>query len=101
MQQDKSNQRLVFISHSSKDTWVAKQIAHAVSGCGATAFLDEHSIEAGKDFDEEIRKSLNQSHELLVLLTPWALTRPYIWAELGVAWGRGILIIDWHFAWSD
>jgi hypothetical protein len=78
MQPDTSNQRLVFISHSSKDTWVAKQIARAIFDCGAMTFLDEHDIEAGKDFDEEIRKSLNNSHELLVLLTPWALTRPYI-----------------------
>ena len=28
-----------------------------------------------------------------MLLTPWALTRPYIWAELGAAWGRQIPIV--------
>jgi len=28
-----------------------------------------------------------------VLLTPWALERPYVWAEIGAAWGRRIPIV--------
>jgi hypothetical protein len=28
-----------------------------------------------------------------VLLTPWALDRPYVWAELGAAWGRRMPIV--------
>jgi hypothetical protein len=34
-------ERLVFVSHSGQDTWVAKQIAREVAACGATPFLDE------------------------------------------------------------
>lgn len=93
MQQDALNSRLVFISHSSKDTWVAKQIAREVSLCGATPFLDEADVEVGEDFDEKILDFLERAHELLVLLTPWALDRPYVWAEIGAAWGRRIPII--------
>lgn len=93
MQSDSLTTRLVFISHSGKDTWIAKQIAREVSDCGATPFLDEAGIEIGDDFEEKILTSLNLAHELLVLLTPWALDRPYIWAELGVAWGRQIPIV--------
>ena len=85
--------RFVFISHSVKDTWVARQIAREVSACGATPFLDEDAVEIGDDFEEKILTSLNQADELLVLLTPWALGRPYVWAELGVAWGRKIPIV--------
>jgi len=29
----------------------------------------------------------------VVLLTPWALERPYVWAEIGAAWGRRIPIV--------
>ena len=29
----------------------------------------------------------------MVLLTPWALERPYVWAEIGAAWGRRIPIV--------
>jgi len=84
---------LVFISHSGKDTWVAKQIAREVSLRGATPFLDEANIEVGEDFEESILSFLEQAHELLILLTPWALDRPYVWAEIGAAWGRRIPIV--------
>ena len=85
--------RVVFVSHSSKDTWVAKQIAAHISQCGARPFLDEADIEVGEDFEEEILEFLEKADELVVLMTPWALERPYVWAELGVAWSRRIPII--------
>jgi hypothetical protein len=85
--------RLVFISHSGTDTWVAKQIAREISTCGAVPFLDQVEIEFGENFEAKIRASLAQADELLVLLTPWALERPYVWAELGAVWGKGIPII--------
>jgi hypothetical protein len=77
--------RLVFISHSTRDTWVAKQIAEHVTRCGAKPFLDEADIEVGDDFEREILESLEKADELLVLMTPWALKRLYVWAELGAA----------------
>jgi TIR domain len=88
-----STERLVFISHSGADTWVARQIAREVVSCGAVPFLDEAQIEIGADFEEDILNSLEKAHELVVLLTPWALDRPYVWAEIGAAWGRRIPIV--------
>jgi hypothetical protein len=87
------NSRLVFISHSSADTWVAKQIAREIKARGATPFLDEAQVDAGADFEEDILNFLERAHELVVLLTPWALDRPYVWAEIGAAWGRRIPIV--------
>ncbi len=84
---------LVFISHSGADTWVARQIAKEVTARGATPFLDEADIEIGADFEEQIQEFLGKADELVVLLTPWALERPYVWAEIGAAWGRGIPIV--------
>lgn len=86
-------QRLVFVSHSSRDTWVAKQIAFGIRNAGAEPFLDEAEIEVGGDFEEDILAFLEKAHELVVLLTPWALERPYVWAEIGAAWGRRIPIV--------
>ena len=77
--------RLVFISHSGPDTWVANQIAREIEARGATPFLDEAQIDAGADFEEDILNFLERAHELVVLLTPWALDRPYVWAEIGAA----------------
>lgn len=85
--------RLVFVSHSGVDTWVARQIARAIEEVGATPFLDEAEIDVGADFEEDILAFLEKADELVVLLTPWALERPYVWAELGAAWGRRIPIV--------
>jgi len=84
---------VVFISHSGVDTWVAKQIARGIETCGAAPFLDEANIAVGEDFEDRIRDALYQAKELLVLLTPWSITRPYVWAEVGAAWFRRIPII--------
>jgi hypothetical protein len=73
----------VFISHSSIDTWVATQIATHVKYAGAETFLDEADIEHGDDFDDEIVKASKNCTELLLLLTPWSVERPYIWLEIG------------------
>lgn len=51
--------------------------------CGADTFLDETDIDHGDDFEEAILKAEESSTELLVLLTPWALERIYIWLEIG------------------
>jgi hypothetical protein len=74
----------VFISHSSKDTWVAMQIATHVRRTGAGTFLDEADVEHGDDFEEEIVKASKLCTELLVLLTPWSIERPYVWLEIGL-----------------
>ncbi len=77
MEEDlRKKNRLVFVSHSSADTWVAKQIAREIEAHGATAFLDEAQVEAGADFEEDILNFLERAHELVALLTPWALDRP-------------------------
>lgn len=88
-----SGQRLVFVSHSGRDTWVAKQIAAEIAERGATTFLDEAEIRVGSDHEQDIRSALAHADELVVLLTPWALEPPYVWAEMGAAWVRGIPIV--------
>jgi hypothetical protein len=84
----------VFISHSGRDIWVAKQLARVFAEQGATVFLDAINIDAGSNFAEEIRSNLRRANELVVLWTPWALDRPFILAEVGGAWTRGIPIIQ-------
>jgi hypothetical protein len=86
-------QKLVFVSHSGEDTWVARQIAREIEARGARPFLDEADVDVGADFEEDILAFLDQATELLVLFTPWSLERPYVWAEIGAAWIRRIPII--------
>lgn len=89
----KVNKRLVFVSHSGQDMWVAKQIAKEIAARKAKPFLDEADIDVGAEFEEDILDFLDRAHELLVLFTPWSLERPYVWAEIGAAWIRRIPII--------
>lgn len=83
----------MFISHAGADTWVARQIAREVSATRAQPFLDEANIDVGAEFEDDIRNFLDLADELVVLFTPWALQRPYVWAEIGAAWIRRIPII--------
>lgn len=88
-----ANSQLVFVSHAGEDTWVARQIAREIDARGAMPFLDETDVDAGAEFEEDIREFLDKADELLVLVTPWSLERPYVWAEIGAAWIRRIPIV--------
>ena len=91
---------LVFISHSGMDTWLARQISHHCQRSGAKTFLDETQINVGAEFEEEIRDALDEANELLVLATPCAIERPYVWAEIGAAWIRRIPIVGILYGFS-
>ena len=83
----------VFVSHASSDKWVAGQIAKELGLVGADHFLDSKVLETGDQLDGALRSALNDADELLVLLTPAALQRPYVWIEIGAAWSQGKRII--------
>ncbi len=84
----------VFISHSSIDTWVAKQIARYINDFGAATFLDVEDIDHGDDVDEQIRIAAASADELLVFLTPWSKSRPYVLMETGIFWGSRRRIVS-------
>lgn len=83
----------VFVSHASSDRWVAGQIAKELAEVGVDTYLDSNVIETGDQLDAELRTALHDADELLVLLTPPALERPYVWIEIGSAWSQGKRII--------
>jgi hypothetical protein len=50
----------VFVSHSSVDTWVARQIASSIQKLGAGVFLDAFDIARGNDFNSRIQREKSQ-----------------------------------------
>lgn len=80
----------VFISHSSRDTWVARQLEKHATASGAITFIDSDGLKVGDEIDENIRNNLKDSNELLVLLTPAANNSPYVQAEIGAGWIMGL-----------
>jgi hypothetical protein len=91
----------VFLSHSTKDRWIAKQMANLIEErgreYGVKVFLDEKDIEGGESIPESIRKNIQDCSEFLVLLSPYSIDRPWVLIEMGTAWGlekRIVAIID-------
>lgn len=81
------------MSHAGTDLWVARQIESQVKLTGATTFLDEAHIAIADDFPEAIRNHMEEADELLVLLTPWSIHRPWVLVEIGQAFQRRIPIV--------
>lgn len=91
----------MFISHSTKDRWIAKQIARVIEEkgrrYGIRTFLDEKDIEGGESIPESIRKNIQECSEFLVLLSRYSIGRPWVLIEIGAAWVLGkrvVAIVD-------
>ena len=87
----------VFISYSSKDRWIARQIANQIEQRGKrydlNTFLDENNIEGGQSIRGSIRREIRQCSEFLVLLSRYSVDRPWVLVEIGAAFGLGKRII--------
>jgi hypothetical protein len=77
----------VFISHATADKWLAIVLCEKIEATGASTFRDDRDIDGGDDIPERIRTEIKRSHELVVLLTPDSINRPWILLEVGAAWG--------------
>ena len=81
-----SAEYLVFISHSSKDRWIARQMARLIEEQGIQTFLDEKDIQGGDLIFETIRKKIQECDELLVLLNSYSAESDWVKFEIGAAW---------------
>lgn len=81
---------LVFISHSSKDRWIARQMAEIIERrakrYGVRTFLDEVDLKGGDRIPATIKANLHACQEFVILLSPHSVTRQWVLAELGGAW---------------
>ncbi|MEH2375688.1 MAG: toll/interleukin-1 receptor domain-containing protein [Nostoc sp.] len=77
----------VFISHSSKDTNLVRQIADALRNADFQVWNDTQ-IFPGDNWAELIANELRESDAMVVLLTPNSVDSPYINAEVGYALGE-------------
>ena len=80
----------VSFSYSHKDRWIAKQLVRLIEEGGKgriQVFFDEKDIEGGQSIADSVRKSIEQCHEFVVLLSNSSKDRPWVLIELGAAWG--------------
>ncbi len=77
----------VFVSHATSDKWLATTLCEKIEAAGATTFRDDRDIDGGDDIPDRIRAEIKRSRELVVLLTPHSVNRPWVLLEVGAAWG--------------
>lgn len=93
----------VFISHSSRDRWVARRISEDLNRLGVETFLDEKDMETGASIDETIGEHLKDSDECLILLSPSSLSSHWVLIEAGgaKALGKRLVPILLHIGVND
>jgi hypothetical protein len=79
----------VFVSHATADKWIARMICEKIEGVGATTFRDDRDIDGGESIPGAVFRQIRHSREMVVLLTPASVARPWVLIEVGVALGRG------------
>ena len=76
---------VVFISHSSSDSWVANQMAKEIEARGAKAWLDRHDIAGGDELRKQIMDGVRVCRELVLLLSPQSTESHWVSMEIGAA----------------
>jgi hypothetical protein len=80
----------VFLSHSHKDRWIAKQCARLIEEAAkprVEVFFDEKDIEGGQSIPDSVRTGIEKCDELVVLLSRYSKERLWVLIEVGAAWG--------------
>ena len=90
----RSTKLLVFVSHSSKDSELAKSVVDLL--CGALGLraedvrcssIDGFRPPAGANTDEQLKLELSAAETFISLITPNSLNSAYVLFELGARWG--------------
>jgi hypothetical protein len=79
----------VFVSHATADKWIATVICEKIEAAGATTFRDDRDIEGGDNIPDKVLAQIRRSREMVVILTPKSVDRPWVLIEVGAALGRG------------
>jgi hypothetical protein len=74
----------VYLAHASEDKPVVRPIAEFLMANGVEVWLDEWDIEAGGSLRQEMEKGLVRMTHFVVILTPTAITKPWVAREIDV-----------------
>jgi hypothetical protein len=75
----------VFVSHSSKDIWIAERMVDLIEKSGAECRIDKRDFEGGGNIWDEINGAVGESNEIVVLFTPNSKDAHWISFEIGAA----------------
>lgn len=75
----------VFLSHSSRDNWLARVIAQKFRAAGAKVWIDEMSLTGGDAILRGVRDGMRAADEAVVLVSNESLKSQWVAAEVGMA----------------
>jgi hypothetical protein len=76
----------IFISYASADSALANELRSQIEAGGFTTFMAEKDIPVSSLWKQTIRDALRSSSQVLILLTPNSIDRPWVLLETGAAW---------------
>lgn len=84
----------VYIAHSSKDRWIANQIARSLQARGAEVAIDAGDTEREDSTDSSAVHLLGTSDEMLLLISPSSLKSTWLFVQIGAAAAFGKKIVS-------
>ncbi len=90
---------IIFVSHAAADAEIASKFKDDVEKsflglCELFVSSNLDSLQGGKEWMQEIKENLGKAKIFIGLLSPVALSRPWIYTEFGAGWIRSIPTIS-------
>ena len=83
----------LFLSHVAKHKVAVSKLKHELRKYGVSAFVAHEDIEPSREWQNEIELALRSMHALVALLTPEFHRSNWTDQEVGIALGKGSLVI--------
>jgi tetratricopeptide (TPR) repeat protein len=88
-----ANASSAFISYSREDSEFALRLANDLKAAGARVWFDQTDIIPGHPWDDAIEEALNDSPQMLVILSPLSAKSKNVRNEISYALGQGKIIV--------
>ncbi len=79
---------VVFISHSSKDQWIAMMMAEKIEALGAKVWIYEKNLEGGDIIMDSIFSGIEACNEAIVLVSSDSIDSQWVLGEIGAILGH-------------
>jgi TIR domain len=79
---------LVFLSHSTRDTWIASAVAERIRLEGGEVWIDIDELVGGDSIYQKIIEAVDSCDEAIVLMSPHSVNSGWVLFELGAICGQ-------------
>jgi hypothetical protein len=75
----------VFISHSSKESWIARQISKEINDIGLKTWVDDTDLHGGDEIESTIKNGIHDTQEVLVIVSTNSVMSQWVFYEVAIA----------------